>query len=116
MLIGSITTRTECALLHGVRRARGQSKDLSAITSPINRARARFCHAYMPLKLSIGVTNVGQAMDFSDGDLRAARCDQPREFREHLGSRPLVVAFRLDALLRRGGEIDDCVDPNRRYA
>src|ERR1700676_2175806 len=62
------------------------------------------------LELSIGIANLGQRIDLSDRDLKAAGGHQRGKLREHICSRGFMVTLRLHTILSRGGEVDDRVD------
>jgi hypothetical protein len=68
------------------------------------------------LQLSIRFANVGERIDVSDRDLKAAGGQQPSELREHVRSRGFMVTFRLHTIFSRGGEVDDRVDSIRSDA
>jgi hypothetical protein len=65
------------------------------------------------LELSISIANLGQRIDLSDRDLKAAGGQEPGKLREHVCSRAFMVTFRLHTILNRSGEVDDRVDSIR---
>src|ERR1700722_15151895 len=68
------------------------------------------------LEVSIGIANVGQRINLSDRDLKAAGGHQASKFPEHVDTRGFMASFRFHTVLSRGTEVDDGVDSIRRDA